>query len=103
MNLDQVACTIIAFAGDSKADSLMAIEKAKAGDFETAEELLKTSTDKLLKAHEAHTKLLVDEANNNGIQLKFLLVHASNHLSVGEISREFAEIIVNLYKEVKRD
>ena len=101
MDMDQVACSIIANAGDSKSDSFAAIEAAQEGDFEKAESLLKTAMDKLLAAHEAHTEILFAEANEEKMEMKFLLVHASNHLSVSEISRDFAEVIVNLYREVK--
>lgn len=102
MDIDQVACSIIANAGDSKSDSFAAIEAAQQGEFEKAENLLKTAMDKLLAAHEAHTEILFAEANEEKMDMKFILIHASNHLSVSEISREFAEVIVNLYREVKK-
>ena len=101
MDMDRVACSIIANAGDSKSDSFAAIEAAQEGDFEKAENLLKTAMDKLLAAHEAHTEILFAEANEEQMEMKFILIHASNHLSVSEISRDFAEVIVNLYREVK--
>lgn len=101
MDMDTVACMIIANAGDSKSDSLAAIEAAQKGDFAEASKLLESSTDKLLKAHDAHTQILVAEANQEKVDMKFILIHASNHLSVSEMTREFAEIIVNLYREVK--
>ena len=102
MDIDQAACTIIANAGDSKADSFSAISEAAEGRFKEASAFLTSSTEKLLKAHEVHTQLLVQEANAEELAMKFILIHASNHLAVSEISREFAEVIVNLYKEVKK-
>lgn len=102
MDLDQVLCTIIANSGDSKCDSLAAIEAAKEGDFKAAEALLDISMQKLLAAHEAHTEILVAEANGGQMEMNFMMVHASNNLSIGEMAHEFAEIIVNLYKEVKK-
>lgn len=102
MDLNQVACMIIANAGDSKSYSLAAIEAAKHGEFEEAEILLKKSSEALLKSHEAHTNILIGEANEADFKMTFLLVHASNHFSIAETSREFAETIVNIYQEVKR-
>lgn len=102
MDLDQVLCTIVANSGDSKCDSLAAIEVAKEGNFEEAETLLDTSMKKLMAAHEAHTEILAAEANGGHLEMKFIMIHASNNLSIGEITLEFAKIIVNLYKEVKK-
>ena len=102
MDIDEIAVQIIANAGDSKSCSFGAIEAAKEGDDSGAKKLLEDSTEALMKAHEAHTKILVNEANGQSNTIPFILIHASNHLSIAELTREFAEIIVNLYKEVKR-
>lgn len=102
MDMDQVACTIIANAGDSKGDSFAAICAAEEGRFEEAEALLKSSEDKLLLAHEAHSRVLFASANRELPEFNFLMIHASNHLSVSEVTREFAEVIVKIYKEVKK-
>lgn len=102
MDMDQIACTIIANAGDSKGDSFAAIGAAEEGRFEEAEVLLRSSEEKLLLAHEAHSEVLFASANRELPEFSFLMIHASNHLSVSEVTREFAEIIVKLYREVRK-
>jgi PTS system cellobiose-specific IIA component len=99
MDFDQIACTIIANAGDSKGDSFAAINAAEEGDFDEAEALLKSSEEKLTLAHEAHSQVLFAAANGELPELNFLLVHASNHLSISEATKDFADVIVRMYKK----
>ena len=98
MDIDQIAVTIIANAGDSKSCSMEAIEAARLGDFKKADELLKQSDDALAKAHKAHTEILVKEAREGSGFLSMLLIHASNHFSGAEITRDFAKQLVHLYE-----
>lgn len=98
--INEIACLIIANAGDSKSDSMEAIDNAENGDFKAAEECLKLADEAIVKAHEIHTKLLVQEANDPGcITATMMLIHASNHLTSAEMSREFAERIIHIYKK----
>ncbi|NMC29496.1 MAG: PTS lactose/cellobiose transporter subunit IIA [Pelolinea sp.] len=101
MDTGKYAVMVIAFAGDSKSASMEAIEAARKGDFATADKLLKKSSDALLKAHEVHTELLVNEARDENMKISMILVHASNHFSIAEMTKELAEQFVKLYKEVK--
>ncbi len=97
VNVEENAVFIIANAGDSKCNSFAAIEAAKEGDFEKARELLDLSEKALNQAHKSHTELLCKDSGN-GFTLNFLLVHASNLLSIAEIAKEFAEQIIDLYE-----
>lgn len=103
MDIDTLVCTIIANAGDSKNYSNEAIAAAKVGNFESADSLLKSSSDSLLIAHEAHTKLLFSDCNDVDFKNVFLLIHAANHFSAAESSREFAEAIVDIYRKQGND
>lgn len=97
--INEVACQIIAFAGDGKSYALESIADAERGDFESAYNNLKLCDESILKAHEIHTGLLVKEAQNPGcITATMMLIHASNHLSNAELSRDFADKLIILYK-----
>lgn len=99
IEINEIACQIIAFAGDGKSYALEAIADAERNDFESAEENLKHCDESILKAHEIHTSLLVKEAQDPGcITATMMLIHASNHLSNAELSRDFADKLINLYK-----
>ena len=97
--INNIACEIIAYAGDGKSYALEAIENAEEGDFASAEENLKNSEESIRQAHQVHTNLLVKEAQDPGcVTATMMLIHASNHLSVAEISVELAERFVRVYK-----
>jgi len=101
LDTSKYAVMVIAYAGDSKSASMEAIEEARKGNFDIAESLLKKSSEALLKAHEVHTELLVHESREKDMAISMILVHASNHFSIAELTRDMAEQFVKLYKEVK--
>ena len=101
MNDKQIERTvyIIANAGDSRSHSMAAIESAKAGDFEEANKSINEANEALHKAHVEHTNLLSEDAKGEKVQVTLLLVHASNHLSVAELTLDFAKEIITLYEK----
>ena len=97
--INNIACQIIAFAGDAKSSFLVAIDTAENGDLEEAESIKKEGDDAIIKAHEIHTQLLVSEAKDpESIKMTMMLVHASNHLTAAEVTQNFCEKLLNLYK-----
>ena len=93
------ACEIIAFAGDSKSYSMEAIQNAEEGDFAAAEECFQSADKALQTAHNLHTDLLVVEARDLGcVPVNMMLIHASTHLTAAELTRDFAERLVTVYK-----
>ena len=97
----ELAVMIIANAGDSKSTALEAIDYAREGYFEKANELLKQAQEVLQVGHQAHTDLIVLDANER-VDVSMLLVHASNHLSVAEVTVQFAEIIIGILEEKEK-
>ena len=102
-DLLSIIMRIIADSGDSISCSMAAMQYASEGNFEMAKEELVNSDNSIKAAHRVHTELLTKEANNEKINFSLLLVHASNHLTNAEVSYNFAEQIIKLYEEVKRN
>lgn len=98
MNIDQIAVSIIAFAGDSQSYSKQAIEYARNGNYEKCNKCIKSAKKSMLDAHQVHTQLLSESAANE-IEVNFLLVHASNHLSVAETMLMMAELFIEILRE----
>ena len=98
-----IVMRIIADSGDSISCSMSAMQYASEGDFEQAKQELQNAEKAINVAHKAHTELLFKEANNEVITVTTLLVHASNHLTNAEVSYNFADQIIKLYAEVKKD
>ena len=56
--ISMVGFEIVAYAGDAQTDLLAALDAAREGDFEKAEQLHKDASDALIDAHDTQTKLL---------------------------------------------
>lgn len=98
LDTEQVAVSIIAHAGDSTSFSMEAINAARDGNSEKAKELMEKSKESLQKAHEVHTQVLVEEARGGIESLSMILIHASNHFSMADMTHEFAKIFIDLYE-----
>ena len=96
--MDMVSMTIIAKSGDARSMAFGALEAAKEGDFEKADELMKKSKESATLAHKAQTELLVNEANGEHAEVNVLLVHAQDHLMTSMLASELIQEIILLYK-----
>lgn len=101
-NMEEIIFTIIANAGSAKSLIYEAIDFAKNGDFEKANEKLDESNVFLLKAHEIQTEIITDEVNGNHMEVTMLFVHAQDHISAAIELKTLAEIIINLYTRINK-
>lgn len=92
---------IIAHGGEGKSLAMMAIQKAREGNFPEAEELLRRSHDAIIKCHQCHSELLFYDAEHQDLQISMLLVHAADHLTSADLTEAMAEEIIHLYKEMR--
>lgn len=104
-DLDMISFGIIANAGDSRSFAFQALEEAKAGHFDKAEELLKKSDEAAAKAHKAQTELLFSEMNGENTPVNILLVHSQDHLMNAMLASELIRELIAVYKrdEKKED
>lgn len=93
--------SIIASAGSAKSAAFAAMEEAEQGNFQEARELLEQAKQELVEGHQAHTDVLISSVKEE-MQVTFLMVHASNHLSNAELSIDFAEKLLTLYERGKK-
>lgn len=93
----EASFTLIGIAGDSKAESMAAIECSKRGDFEGARQHLAAADETMVKAHDAQTEMLQQEAEGNPVAVNIILVHAQDHLTMAQVMRDMAEQFVDLY------
>ena len=76
--LYEASFTLIGIAGDSKAESMEAINCAKKGDFEGARSHLAAADETMVKAHDAQTEMLQQEAEGNPVKVNIILVHGTD-------------------------
>ncbi len=95
MDLEELACVIIANSGDCRSCCLSALSSWKSDDLEDARAQLQQADAALISAHDAHTKVLTMEASGQEVPLTFLLAHAADHLAAAEVIRDMAEVLIN--------
>ena len=83
--VNEIACQIIAHAGDSKSYSMEAIENAENRAFDLAEMNLAQSDEAIKR-------------DPGCIPASMMLIHASNHLSGAELTNELAKRFVRVYQ-----
>lgn len=105
-NTMEISFQLILNAGNSKSNSLMAIEAAREGDFEEALKLIKEAEKDLTLAHQTQTNMIQNEAKGTHTQLDIILIHAQDHLTTAMImidqAREFLEVY-RMIKEIKEE
>lgn len=95
---ENIPFQIILHAGESKADSFLAMQSARKGDFEEADKYMKTAIDELQQAHQIQTNMMVKEANGEKIGFSVMFVHAQDHLSMAIFAKDIAKEYIEGFK-----
>lgn len=99
--LELTAFQIIAAVGTARSSYIEAIQKAKEGDFEGAEKLIKEGDEMFIEGHHAHAGLLQVEADNGqGSAVSLIILHAEDQLMSAESFKTVALEFIDLYKRL---
>ena len=93
----EVIMGLIINGGNAKSSAFEAINAAKTGDFEKADEKLKESDSFLTEAHNVQTGMLTEEAKGNHAKVTLLTVHSQDHIMNAITFRDLAGVVVDLY------
>ena len=99
--LERSAMEIICASGDARGASFEALRLARKGMFEEAREKLKESKEKGNKGHDAQSSLIMKEAQGEGVELNFLMVHAQDHLMTSLLAYDLIEEMIEILAERK--
>ncbi len=100
-NLELTAFQIISAVGTARSSYIEAIQKAKEGDFEGAEQLIKEGDEMFIEGHHAHAGLLKIEADNGqGSAVSLLIMHAEDQLMSAESFKTIAVEFIDVYKRL---
>ncbi|MDQ0513859.1 PTS system cellobiose-specific IIA component [Mycoplasmoides fastidiosum] len=97
-NTNQIAISIIAYAGDARSDLLIALKNAREKNFTAAEKLFKAAEENLHEAHRIQFDLLQQEARSLPIDLTLLMIHAQDHLMNALTLKDLVLEIIELHK-----
>lgn len=98
--ISMVGFEIVAYAGDAQTDLLAALDAAREGDFEKAEQLHKDASDALIGAHDTQTKLLLQEAGGGEMGMTFIMAHAQDTLMTTMILEKQTRFTIDAYKRI---
>ena len=92
-NYEEVIMGLILNAGNAKSMAIEAYRKARDGQFDEAEQLLKDADEAMTQAHQLQTNMIQDEINGHPTPMNLLAVHAQDHTMT-------AMTVVDLVKEM---
>ena len=99
----QAIMNLIIYGGDGKSSSVEAIQAAKEGNFELADEKIKAAEESLLQAHHTQTEMLTQEAHGDSVEVSLLMVHGQDHLMTGMMFKDLAKEIVDVYRTIRKE
>lgn len=91
---------LIMNAGNAKSDAMEAIQAAKKGNFDEADEKIKLAEESLVKAHHSQTGLLTKEAQGENMTITLLTVHSQDHLMTAITFTDLAKEMIDIYRKI---
>uniref|UniRef100_N2B7T6 PTS system, cellobiose-specific IIA component n=1 Tax=Eubacterium plexicaudatum ASF492 TaxID=1235802 RepID=N2B7T6_9FIRM len=92
---------VITFVGTARTHFINAIQSAKAGNFDEAENLIKEGDSAFSQGHNGHADLLTMDANGELSGGMMLLMHAEDQLMSAENFRILAKEFIELYRKLE--
>lgn len=100
--IELVCFQLITAAGGAKSNYIEAIQRAKQGLYEEAEELIRQGDELLKQGHQPHTDLIQQEAAGEDVKMSLILTHAEDQMMSTEMFKVMAEEMIELYKKVNK-
>jgi len=96
--MELISFQIIAAVGTAKSMYIEAIQAAKIGNFDEADQLIEEGAKVFLEGHKAHASLIQKEASGEKLEFSLLLMHAEDQLMNAETTKIMATEIIDLYR-----
>ena len=91
---------LITQVGTARSCFINAIQKAKEGNYEEAEKMIKEGNDAFNQGHDVHLDLLAKEAGGESSGGGLLMMHAEDQLMSAEGFHIIADEFIELYKKI---
>lgn len=95
-----IIMNLIVNAGSARSSSIEAIQYAKAGDLDKAEESMQAAKETVNEAHHAQTEMIQAEIRGEKTPLNLLMVHAQDHLMTSLLCLDMAQEFIDIYKKL---
>ncbi len=100
MDLEEISFHIILSGGNARSLAMEAMNHAKMGEFDLAEQKIEEANEEMTKAHRFQTELIQGEAQGEKIEIRLLLIHAQDHLMNAITVIDLAKEIIELHKKL---
>ncbi len=97
----EISFSIISVAGDAKSLAFEAINEAKLGNIDKANEIIQKSKDEMVKAHRFQTELIQKEASGEKTEVGVILIHAQDHLMNAMNFIQLAQEFIDVYDRLE--
>ena len=97
---EQTIINLIVNAGSARSSAIEAIQYAKAGDLEKAEESINAAKESVNEAHHAQTEMIQAEIRGEKAPLNLLMVHAQDHLMCALVVIDLAQEFVAIWQKI---
>lgn len=98
--LELIAFEIISSVGTARSCYIEAINEAKKGNYEKAEELIAEGEKVFIEGHDKHNELLQKEASSEGNVVNLLILHAEDQLMSAEGFKIIAQEFIDVYRKI---
>lgn len=98
--LELTSFQIISAVGMARSTFIEAVQEARNGNVESANQKIKEGEQFFTKAHAAHADLIQQEAGGNPVQPNLLLMHAEDQLMSAETIKIIALELIVTYDRV---
>src|SRR5699024_6511453 len=96
-NITEISFQIILYAGNGKSNAREATQKAKAGNFAQADQLIEEAGEELGKAHHYQTQLMHKGASGEKNTVTVMLNHSQDHVMTAMKVRDIAVKMTEIY------
>ena len=99
---EMIVINLIVNSGSARSSAIEAIQYAKAGDMEKANESLQQAKESVNEAHHSQTEMIQAEIRGEKAPLNLLMVHAQDHLMTSLVVIDLALEFIDLYEKVNK-
>lgn len=100
-SLEMISFQIISNVGSAKSFVMEALQSAKSGNFEEAEEKLKEADHYFVEGHKVHASLIQKEASGEAVPFSLLFMHAEDQLMSTETIATLVREMIEMYKRME--
>ena len=97
---EMIVINLIVNSGSARSSAIEAIQYAKAGDMEKANESLQQAKESVNEAHHSQTEMIQGEIRGEKTPLNLLMVHAQDHLMTSLVVIDLAQEFIDLYEKI---